>query len=75
MSVDVEGHDLQVLASNDWNRFRPKFVVVEDDEVDAESSPIVRHMREHDYRVCAQNALILGRLSEYFFVDERLGLA
>jgi FkbM family methyltransferase len=29
MSIDVEGLDLQVLKSNDWSRFRPKFVLVE----------------------------------------------
>ena len=23
MNVDVEGHDLEVLESNDWQRFRP----------------------------------------------------
>jgi hypothetical protein len=30
LSVDVEGLDLDVLASNDWLRFRPEFVVYED---------------------------------------------
>ena len=30
MSVDVEGLDLNVLKSNDWNSFRPKVVLVED---------------------------------------------
>jgi len=29
MSIDVEGLDLQVLKSNNWRRFRPKFVLVE----------------------------------------------
>jgi FkbM family methyltransferase len=29
MSVDVEGMDLDVLQSNDWNLFRPSFVLVE----------------------------------------------
>jgi len=29
LSVDVEGFDLEVLTSNDWQKFRPKFVVVE----------------------------------------------
>lgn len=29
MSVDVEGLDLDVLRSNDWSRFRPKFILVE----------------------------------------------
>lgn len=29
MSVDVEGLDLQVLKSNDWKRYRPRFLLVE----------------------------------------------
>ncbi|HPR32975.1 MAG TPA: FkbM family methyltransferase [Prolixibacteraceae bacterium] len=29
MSVDVEGLDLEVLKTNDWERFRPDFVIVE----------------------------------------------
>ena len=29
MSIDVEGLDLQVLKSNNWKQFRPKFVLVE----------------------------------------------
>ena len=29
LSIDVEGLDLQVLKSNNWRRFRPKFVLVE----------------------------------------------
>ncbi len=30
LSVDVEGLDLQVLRSNDWQRFRPTLVLAED---------------------------------------------
>jgi hypothetical protein len=29
MSVDVEGVDLDVLQSNDWSRFRPRYLLVE----------------------------------------------
>jgi FkbM family methyltransferase len=29
MSVDVEGRDLEVLQSNDWRRFRPRYVLAE----------------------------------------------
>lgn len=29
MSIDVEGKDLEVLRSNNWDKFRPKFVLVE----------------------------------------------
>lgn len=30
MSVDAEGHDLNVLRSSDWVRYRPELVLVED---------------------------------------------
>lgn len=29
MSIDVEDHELQVLRSNDWSRFRPRVLLVE----------------------------------------------
>lgn len=29
LSVDVEGHELPVLRSNDWERYRPRIVLVE----------------------------------------------
>jgi len=29
LSIDVEGLDLKVLKSNDWSRFRPKYILVE----------------------------------------------
>lgn len=70
LNVDVEGHDIQALESNNWTRFRPTFVIVEDKEVDAEKSDIVRLMRGYDYQVCAQNVIIMGKVGEYFFVDQ-----
>ena len=30
MSIDVEGLDLDVLKSNDWEAYRPRFILVED---------------------------------------------
>lgn len=29
-SIDVEGLDLEVLESNDWDRFRPKYILIEE---------------------------------------------
>jgi FkbM family methyltransferase len=29
MSVDTEGFDMEVLESNDWNTFRPRFLILE----------------------------------------------
>jgi hypothetical protein len=69
MSVDVEGNDLAALQSNDWDRYRPRVVVVEDVEADVAKSEIVRFMRDRAYGVCAQNVIILDTVSEFFFVD------
>jgi FkbM family methyltransferase len=69
MNVDVEGHDFEVLESNDWNRFRPKLIVVEDKEVNAGDSRIIQMMKRHGYEMCAQNVIILDKINEYFLVD------
>jgi FkbM family methyltransferase len=69
MTVDVEGLDLSVLESNDWNAFRPRFLVVEDMQVDVQRSEAAGFMRTQGYEVCAQNAIILDKINEYFFVD------
>lgn len=29
MSVDTEGYDMEVLKSNDWKKFRPRFIILE----------------------------------------------
>lgn len=52
MSVDVEGLDLEVLRSNDWTRFRPQVVVVEQHDFDIsrpELFPMHVFMREQGY--------------------------
>jgi len=36
LSVDVEGLDEMVLRSNDWNRWRPRFVLAEANTDEAE---------------------------------------
>lgn len=72
MNVDVEGHDFEVLESNDWDRFRPKFIVVEDEQVDARDSRIVQMMKTHGYEMCAQNVIILDKINEYFLVDRTI---
>jgi FkbM family methyltransferase len=69
LTVDVEGHDLEVLQSNDWQRFRPRIIVVEDEELDVRHSQIVNTMKAHGYEVCAQNVIILDKINEYFLID------
>src|SRR5262245_9575938 len=69
MNVDVEGHDLEALQSNDWERFRPRFLVVEDMHAAAGASPVVGFLQTRGYDVCVRNVIILDKLDEYFFVD------
>lgn len=38
LNIDCEGHDLAVLTSNDWKRFPPEVIVVEDWEKTIETS-------------------------------------
>jgi hypothetical protein len=35
LDVDCEGHDLDVLRSNDWNRYRPRVILAEAHSEDA----------------------------------------
>jgi hypothetical protein len=57
MSVDVEGLDFEVLKSNDWTKYRPKFVLAEVFSVsmhEIEQSSIGRLMTEVGYVIYAK---------------------
>lgn len=54
MNVDCEGADLDVLRSNDWARFHPALLAVEDLDLDLErvtESAIFRFLRPLGYRL------------------------
>lgn len=68
LTVDVEGFDLSVLRSNDWKRFRPRFVLAEalgfePDAPDALVHPVLSWMRGVGYRWVAKtlNTLFFER--------------
>jgi hypothetical protein len=48
-NVDCEGADLDILASNDWSRWNPKAVCVEDHSEEWIASDVSRYMREHGF--------------------------
>lgn len=59
ISVDVEGLDEMVLRSNDWQVFRPIFVLAEDTRFDpnegkAQSSGVYAFLREQGYQLVAK---------------------
>lgn len=54
LTVDVEGLDVEVLESNDWGRFRPRIIAVEDLALELENpagSEAFRLLRSHGYRL------------------------
>ena len=60
MNIDVEGLDREVLESNDWEKFSPKILVIEDHLFDPErplESEIVQFIKSKGYKLKA-NCLI-----------------
>lgn len=53
MSVDVEGFDLAVLQSNNWTRFRPTIVLVEDYQSGQQDTEIRKFMEKNNYSFIA----------------------
>lgn len=52
--VDVEGYDLRVLRSNDWNRYRPEYVLAEMHDCSMDElgkSELYRYMKSVGYRM------------------------
>ena len=59
LSIDVEGKDMEVLKSNDWERYRPTYLLVEDTErIDIEriiaESELYKYLTDLDYRFTAK---------------------
>jgi FkbM family methyltransferase len=66
LNVDVEGLDLDVLKSNDWFNYRPKFVLVEitgSSIHDLDKHPISKFMSQNNYIIFAK------QINTIFFKD------
>lgn len=54
LSIDVEGFDLDVLRSNDWTKFKPSVIAVEEIGFDAENpnrSNIFNYLKQQGYHL------------------------
>lgn len=71
--VDVEGFDLQVLQSNDWDKYRPKIVITETDISIKEDmiSEITAYLESVNYRLIGKT-VISGNLGNLLFLDNKL---
>lgn len=69
LTVDVEGMDLRVLNSNNWRKYRPKIVLVEDILYNLEytaDSKIIRYMNSVDYVLFAKTVNTFIFREKYF---------
>ena len=70
--IDVEGFDLEVLKSNDWEKYRPKIILIETDvsiKKDV-NSEIVQYLESVDYKLIAKS-VINGDLGNLFLINNR----
>jgi FkbM family methyltransferase len=69
--IDVEGLDLEVLKTNDWNKYRPKIVLIETNLAINEdiTSDTVSYLAGCDYDLVAKT-VIKGNLGNLFLIDK-----
>ncbi len=69
--IDVEGFDIEVLKTNNWNKYRPKVIVVESDVSIQEdlNSEITSYIQQQDYRLLGKS-IINGNLGNLFFIEK-----
>jgi hypothetical protein len=63
MSIDCEGHDETILHSNDWSKFRPMMLMIEEHGEDAKES-VVDFLTSQQYVFYGRSGLTL------FFLDK-----
>ena len=56
LTIDVEGFDLQVLQSNNWQKYKPMFILVEDriDFNNLADSEVYKYLEEQGYQLVAK---------------------
>lgn len=61
LDVDCEGHDLSVLQSNDWDQYRPKVILAEENEENETS--ILTYLENLDFSLILKlnNTLVFRR--------------
>lgn len=66
-TIDVEGHDLNILKSNDWDKYKPSFILIEGEFNSTESpeNDIHQFLNARNYKIAGMaKRTLLYRLSE-----------
>lgn len=72
MTIDVEGLDLEVLKSNDWNRYRPQVILIESLNFDFDNranDQVYSFLTERGYRIFSKTVNTLFFLEKNFEID------
>ena len=67
ISIDVEGHELNVIQSNDWEKFRPKCLLVEVLESNIQS---IMQSQLHGCMTAANYTLYAKTANTIFYMDK-----
>jgi FkbM family methyltransferase len=56
ITIDVEGHDLNILRSNDWDKYLPHFILIEGELAydSLNSNEIYNYLKEKNYQMVAK---------------------
>lgn len=69
MTIDVEGFDHEVISQNDWERYRPRVILVELLNTaiqNLEAHPTAQILRQHNYQAFAKT------YNTFFFVANEM---
>ncbi len=69
LSIDVEGMELTVLESNNWQKYKPKVIVLEmicTNIKDVAEHEITRYLAALGYQVVAKNLIMRGLASVFY---------
>ena len=68
LSIDVEGHDFEVLQSIDLHKYRPTLIIIEDLDHKStlpENNVLVRHLKNFNYHLVSTDRLNLYFMSAH----------
>jgi FkbM family methyltransferase len=66
-TIDVEGHDLNILKSNDWEKYKPTFILIEGEfnSIDFTGNDIHHFLQAQQYKIVGMaKRTLLYRLSD-----------
>lgn len=74
INIDIEGMEAQVLASNNWSKFRPKLIACEVygfSLTEISHEPVSQLLLSNNYEIYARVILDVPKVNTVFFVDTK----